>query len=295
MAEIRANSSKSILIAYLRKNGGSAKVNCSELGRENRFHVSAIGYALTKLEKKGLVTVERNTCGAPFTVTIDEVAMRQYNEGNFKATPTANAKIQKRRSGGGIFGEVCRLLKSLREHQFKDSSLVQPLFDAAKFLSTELESLFSDLETMRLENTKLIEAISALGSTEQEIQEAQKMDAEEIAGAVDYDTLMSYVTPTIDFARLLDEPTSIFRPLARLQVKTKESRNLIIELARELAKQKLLRARVDKLLEEKQKANQETLTSQLELRTAFEDWRRMGERVIASQVQQGVAVVSTRE
>ena len=37
MAEIRANSSKSILIAYLRKKWRKRKVNCSELGRKIDF------------------------------------------------------------------------------------------------------------------------------------------------------------------------------------------------------------------------------------------------------------------
>lgn len=268
-----SRGANAIVIAYVRKNGGKCLIHSTNLARENNLTPATISVALQALHSRGFIRLEKNFRNQPAMVTLNEDAIKQYENGAPAVSgghkTSSSPKTCRSQPFGGIPQEVAKLLQILEGHTFANIEHVKPLFETAGVFYSKYAVLASMLELRQTEIAKLEEALKGLGMNEDEIRESLGVTAEEIAGGVEYEELP--VVPVVDFTSrmIINEPANIFKPLALLQVKTRILRNLLIEIQRETSRMDLLRQKLSVLLKEKQEAE----VGEDEVMANFRSWQ----------------------
>lgn len=186
-----------------------------------------------------------------------------------------------------IHAGTSNVLSSVIEHKFTDEKskhLINPLLETTNFLLIKYETLYPELESLMANTLKLAEAAKGLNAEDADIQKAT--DVNEIARTINFEELPQI--PIVDFSKFLSEPASFFKQLATLQAKTRELRNLLVEMQRKSAKLRQIRDKLNALVNELQ-----NVEPAVDLSMALNDWRKKSDRFFARLG--GIATVSTKQ
>ena len=294
MRRINLNSgTNAILIAHLRQLGGSAEVNCAEFSIQHNFCSAAVYQAARFLEKAGLLTMQKRGYARPPVITLNEAAIQKMEKGG---SVPAVAKIAETSDNAismfkKIFAGVQYVFISVASHEFVNESgrqLIDPLLDIATLFMCRFEELCHKLENCVADISKLTEAAEGLNAEDEQIKQAKMCDLGEMVKAVDFEELPA--VPIINFSKLLSEPANFFKQLATLQAKTRELRNLLVEMQRESIKLNLAHTKLSAFVDELQIAE-----PVIDFSKELAEWQKKSDRYFSNLRAVGTAVVSTKQ